>query len=357
MNTRKAWKKAGKKSLKGHYWIFITVCLFAAVLGSEYESSLDFLSAENRVTQVQNQAKTGQDVVKQVRDEGVQDASAALPSTLDDKMSEYIITDLIKGNQSKAEKKAAENEKKEAEKKETVGGVIGLNHQKGVLATIVNKVSSGAVIVTIYSAILSIVKDNNWAGFIFISLAALLMIALWIFLVNVYRVIMKRIFMEGSTYEKVQFNRFLFLSRVGRHFKVSKAALKWTVYETLWSLTIVGYFIKHYAYFMTPYILSENPDLTGSEAITLSRKIMYGHKWECFKLDLSFILWDILGWVSMGIATMLFVAPYREATYVEYYKFIRDKAFENKIENCEFMNDKYLFEKADREIIKQSIWM
>ena len=352
MNTRKEWKKAGKKSLKGHYWIFITVCLFAAVLGSEYESSLDFLSTESNIQKVQNQAKTGQDVVKQVRDEGVQDASAALPSTLDDKLSEYIVADLLRGNQSKAEKKAAENEKKEAEKKETVGGVIGLNHQKGVLATIVNKVSSGAVIVTIYSAILSIVKDNNWAGFIFISLAALLMIALWVFLVNVYRVIMKRIFMEGSTYEKVQGNRFLFLSRVGRHFKVSKAALKWTVYETLWSLTIVGYFIKHYAYFMTPYILAENPDLTGREAITLSRKIMYGHKWECFKLDLSFILWDALGWLTMGVTTMLFVAPYREATYVEYYKFIRDKAFENKIENCEFMNDKYLFEKADKENIK-----
>ena len=350
--TRRDWKKAGKKSLKGHYWFFITVCLFAAVLGSEYESSLDFLSTESNIQKVQNGAKAGQDVVKQVRNDGVQDASAALPSTLDDKLSEYIITDLLKGNQSKAEKKVAENEKKEAEKKETVGGVIGLNHQKGVLATVVNKVSSGAVIVTIYSAILSIVKDNNWAGFIFVSLAALLIIALWIFLVNVYRVIMKRIFMEGSTYEKVQGNRFLFLSRVGRHFKVSKAALKWTVYETLWSLTIVGYFIKHYAYFMTPYILAENPDLTGSEAITLSRKIMYGHKWECFKLDISFILWDLLGWLTLGLATLFFVAPYRETTYVEYYKFIRDKAFENKIENCEFMNDKYLFEKADREIIK-----
>lgn len=352
MNTRKEWKKVGKKSLKAHYWIFVTVCLFAAVLGTEYETSLDFLSAENRVEQVQNQAKTGQDVVKKVSNDGVDEASAALPSTLDNELSEYIVADLLKGDQSKAEQKAAENEKKEAEKKDTIGGVVGLNHQKGVLATVVNKISSGAVLVTVYSAIRSIVKDKNWAAFIFITLAALIMIALWIFLVNVYRVIMKRIFMEGSTYEKVQGNRFLFLSRVGRHFKVSKAALKWTVYETLWSLTIVGYFIKHYAYFMTPYILAENPDLTGSEAITLSRQMMYGHKWECFKLDISFILWDALGWVTMGVATMLFVAPYRESTYVEYYKFIRDKAFENKIENCEFMNDKYLFEHADREIIK-----
>ena len=348
MNTRKEWKKAGKKSLKAHYWIFITVCLLAAIIGTEYEVSLEFFSADKDNIRVVKQAEEGKKVVDKVREEG----SAALPSTLDDRFSENIMVDLAKGNADKAEKKTIENEKKEKKKKDTIGGVISLNHQRGVLANIVNKVSSGAVIVTIYSAILSIVKDNNWASFIFVSLAALILIALWIFLVNVYRVIMKRIFMEGSTYEKVQFNRFLFLSRVGRHFKVSKAALKWTVYETLWSLTIVGYFIKHYAYFMTPYILAENPDMTGSEAITLSRQMMYGHKWECFKLDFSFILWDMLGWVTYGLATLFFVAAYRESTYVEYYKYIRKLAFDNKIENAEMMNDKYIFAKADKEIIK-----
>ncbi len=347
MNTRKEWKKAGKHSLKKHYWLFIIVCLFAAVIGTEYESSLDFFSADSS-NRIEAQAEKGKAAVNKIKEEG----SAALPSTLDNQLSENLVVDMLKGNQKKAEQKAEQNEKKEQQKKDSIGGIISLNHQKGILATVVNKVSSGAVLVTVYSAIKSIVRDNNWASFIFILFAALIMIALWIFLVNVYRVIMKRIFMEGSTYEKVQSNRFLFLSRVGRHFKVSKAALKWTVYETLWSLTIVGYFIKHYAYFMTPYILAENPDLTGSEAITLSRKIMYGHKWEAFKLDISFILWDALGWITFGLAALFFVAPYREATYVEYYKFIRKTAFENKIENCEFMNDKYIFEKADKEIIK-----
>ncbi len=350
MDTRKEWKKAGKKSLKAHYWIFITVCLLAAIIGTEYEGSLEFFSADKDNFKVVKQAKDSKKVVDRVIEEG----STALPSTLDERLSENILVALAKGDKNKIEKKIAENEKKEQQKKDNIGGIISLNHQKGVLANIVNKVSSGAVIVTVYSAILSIVKDNNWASFIFVSLATLIMIALWIFLVNVYKVIMKRIFMEGSTYEKVQFNRFLFLSRVGRHFKVSKAALKWTVYETLWSLTIVGYFIKHYAYFMTPYILAENPDMTGSEAITLSRQMMYGHKWECFKLDLSFILWDILGWSTYGLVTFFFVAAYRESTFVQYYKYIRQQAFDHKIENAEMMNDKYLFVKADKEVIKSA---
>ena len=345
---RKAFKKAGKKSLRAHYWIFVTVCLLAAVIGTEYESSLDFLSGDSNIKKIEQQAEQGKEVVDKVREDG----SAAIPATLDERFSEDLIVDIAKGNQKKAEEKAKAKEQEEAKKKSDIGGVISLNHQKGVLATVVNKISSGAVLVTVYSAISSIVKDSNWSRFIFIALAALLMIAVWIFIINIYKVIMKRIFMEGSTYEKVQFNRFLFLSRVGRHFKVSKGALKWTVYETLWSLTIVGYFIKHYAYFMTPYILAENPNITGSEAITLSRKIMYGHKWECFKLDVSFLLWDMLGWVTFGLFALVFVAPYREATYVEYYKYIRKLAYDNKIENSLLMNDKHLFEKASREDIK-----
>ena len=117
MNTRKTWKKAGKKSLKKHYWIFITVCLFAAVIGSEYESSLDFMSAGNRIEQAQSQAKSGQEMVNKVKDQGVKDVSAALPSTLDDRLSEYLIADIIRGKQKQAEQKVKQNEKKEAKKK------------------------------------------------------------------------------------------------------------------------------------------------------------------------------------------------------------------------------------------------
>ena len=109
MNTRKEWKKAGKKSLKTHYWIFITVCLLAAIIGTEYEVSLEFFSADKDNIRVVKQAEEGKKVVDKVREEG----SAALPSTLDDRFSENIMVDLAKGNADKAEKKTIENEKKE----------------------------------------------------------------------------------------------------------------------------------------------------------------------------------------------------------------------------------------------------
>ena len=36
------------------------------------------------------------------------------------------------------------------------------------------------------------------------------------------------------------------------------------------------------------------------EALTLSRRLMNGHKWECFKLNLSFVGWRILGFLTFA---------------------------------------------------------
>lgn len=343
----KELKKAGRKSLKKHYWIFIAVCLFAAVLGTEYTESISFLSTQSSV-------ETGKNDDGTAKEDASDNSTSALPSSVSNSASSTLLEDLIAGNNKKAEEKAKQEEEKASKKKETIGGVIALNHQKGILASLVNKISSGGIIVTVYSSIKSIVKDNDWAAFIFILSAALLLIALWVFLVNVYKVIMKRFFMEGATYEKVSLNRFVFLSRVGRHFKVSKSAFKWAVYETLWDLTIIGYFTKRYAYWMTPYILAENPDLTGSKAITLSRKMMYGYKRKAFLIELSFILWDLLNTLTLGIISLFYVAAYKESTYAEFYREIRELAISTKVEGYELLNDKYLFEKADSELIKQS---
>ena len=40
MRLRKEMKREAKKVLKKHYWIFVMLCLLAAVLGTEFTSSL-----------------------------------------------------------------------------------------------------------------------------------------------------------------------------------------------------------------------------------------------------------------------------------------------------------------------------
>lgn len=46
---------------------------------------------------------------------------------------------------------------------------------------------------------------------------------------------------------------------------------------------------------------------------------MDGHKMEFFVLQLSFIGWDLLGMLTLGIG-YLWISPYKQMTFVNYYR-------------------------------------
>lgn len=46
---------------------------------------------------------------------------------------------------------------------------------------------------------------------------------------------------------------------------------------------------------------------------------MQGNKWRSFVLDLSFILWGILGVITLGIVNVLWVSPYKQLTDAALY--------------------------------------
>ena len=95
------------------------------------------------------------------------------------------------------------------------------------------------------------------------------------------------------------------------------------IYQLGWSLLfIIPGIIKQYSYAMTFYILAENPDMTANEAITESRQIMDGHKFELFVLRLSFIPWILLGCITFGIA-YIYVLPYMNLTITNFYHNIK----------------------------------
>ena len=92
------------------------------------------------------------------------------------------------------------------------------------------------------------------------------------------------------------------------------------VFISLWSLLlIVPGIIKAYSYRMVPYILADDPGISGKEAIDISRQMMDGQKWNAFGLDLSFIGWHLLSCVTFGLAGLFFVNPYVQATDAELY--------------------------------------
>ena len=92
------------------------------------------------------------------------------------------------------------------------------------------------------------------------------------------------------------------------------------LYTFLWSLLfIIPGIIKHYSYAMTPFIMAENPEMTAKEAIRLSRQLMDGHKWELFCLCLSFIGWQFLVLLTVGVGSF-FLNPYVEAAHAAFYR-------------------------------------
>ena len=98
------------------------------------------------------------------------------------------------------------------------------------------------------------------------------------------------------------------------------------LYIFLWSLLlIVPGIMAAYSYAMTPFILTENPDMTANEAISASKELMRGSRWRLFCLEFSFIGWGILCVLTLGIGS-LWLKPYEQAAYAAFYREISGTA-------------------------------
>ena len=105
--------------------------------------------------------------------------------------------------------------------------------------------------------------------------------------------------------------------RFGRSFVVGILTL---VYSFLWSLLfVIPGIVKSYAYSMSFYISLDHPEMSATECITESRRIMDGHKMRLFILDLSFIGWYIVGALCFGIGT-LWVRAYHQMARANFYE-------------------------------------
>lgn len=228
-----------------------------------------------------------------------------------------------------------------------------LGRQRGMLAALMNNINSGKLNLTVLLALHSIVHSREAAAVLMILGGLALSALVWIFLKNMYQAVLRRAALELRTFDALPMSHLLFFKSVGRWRRAGLTLLLQSVYESLWGMTIVGGVIKHYSYFMVPFIVAENPDIRPREAILLSRRMMDGHKWECFKLDLSFIGWIVLGFVTFGAGDMLWSVPYRVTAYSEYYALLRQEAKEKGVPGAERLNDDCLFAPADEAVLQE----
>ena len=101
------------------------------------------------------------------------------------------------------------------------------------------------------------------------------------------------------------------------------AGLVGSIFIMLWScLFIIPGIIAAFRYSMTFYILADNPEMSGMDALKKSKELMKGHKMEFFLLQLSFIGWGLLVPLTLGILS-IWLIPYMETTNALYYEKIK----------------------------------
>lgn len=321
MMNRKEIKKNAKQALKKNYWRTIAVVFFMAIILGNFN-----LFTKSRIS------------IPPIKD------SIPFASV----MNSNIIRETVET---------------------TLNFRIDLSNYKptrGVLASVFNNVTaSGNFIFGLLNSFNQLVfHDHLWQSII-ILLGAILSFLYWLLIRNVLIVGKKRFFLENKNHKKTKFVRILFPYRIKKLKNISFTMMVKTVREWLWYLTIIGGFIKHYGYILVPYILAENSEMKGQEAIKLSEDLMKGHKWELFKFDLSFLGWNILDILTLHFLGILFVTPYKECCMTEYYFYYKSEGKKQKIKNTKYLKDKeleniedhYPSEKYIHKELKREKWL
>ena len=261
MWTRKELKERGKAAFKANYWRCVLVALILALLAGGVGGVSGYRSS-HQISESQSQTQT---------DTLQQDLSDLTQSEIDPELQQSI-DDLNQALSELPEEEAS--------------------------------AAAGAIFAII-------------AGVIAIAFAVGFILSILLF--NPLQVGCQRFFTQNSK-ERAELNEMGYGFGRGGYGRVVKTMLITDIFLILWTLLfIIPGLIKSYSYRMVPYILAQEPEISGRDAINRSREMMDGHKWNTFVLDLSFILWILLTIVTLGIVGVFYVNPYYYATNAELY--------------------------------------
>lgn len=107
------------------------------------------------------------------------------------------------------------------------------------------------------------------------------------------------------------------------------------IWVVIWTcIFVIPGIVKAISYSQMFYVIAENPGISVTKAMNISKLITRGHKADLFILGLSFIFWAILCAVP-GVA--LYVDPYVSTTFAYAYKDLKKMAIaEGRISISDF---------------------
>ena len=290
--ARRDWKRAARKTVFSHYWMAIMVCLVAAFLGTEFTGSLESLHFTRQKWDV---------------------------------ISNFLASFGRPGAEA---------------------------NSRGVFAIAVNKIADGSLHNIVNNTIMSLAGSSEFWQSFGIVVSSLVSMTYWVLVTHTFVVILRRLFMEMRVYEEVPPYRALYLHSARCWGHTSLALLRVAIQRGLWWLTIIGGAIKTFSYYLCGFILAENPTMKGGDAIALSRKMMNGHKWECFLMELSFVPWHLLSLATFGLSSLFYSSAYLSAARCEFYAAVRAQVKADG--EAQALRDTYLFEKAGEKTLRRA---
>ncbi len=100
------------------------------------------------------------------------------------------------------------------------------------------------------------------------------------------------------------------------------------IFVLFWSLLlIVPGIVAALSYAMTFWLLAEEPDLGPMRALSRSRILMHGHRWQLFKLYLRFMGWYVLCILTLGLG-FFWVFSYQVVSVAEFYRQLHEEGRE-----------------------------
>ena len=288
-------KKNAHKNVKTHYATYLVLCLAAVLMGSEFSSTLSLLKQDN---------------AKRV--------SGLLMHSSFVKSMTFLLPEDVFGTTN------------------------------GVFAHVVNGITSGSFVKTLFLGLSTIVHSKDIAGICFVVMGLCISVFYRVYIVNVLPVINRRLFLEGRVYAKLPLDRLVYLMRIRKQMNVAFVRLVKSMILIIMNFTAIGGVYFYYVYFLVDYILAENPTISLKDALSLSRNMMKGHKLECFKWQFSMAGWYILDVCTFGISAIFYSNMFRMSVMCEFYT-LRRKEFLSAI-----LYDTYLFEKPSSALMRNT---
>ncbi len=330
--NRKILKEYAKTTTGRHYWLLVILCLFAAFLGVEYTSSMWAVNYSTEPISVET-VDAGE-ATSTTNTTGTTSATGTTSTNWLDLVADALFRD--------------ETSQTTTATQET-NPILG--HSRGVFAGMVNTVSNGNIVRSVADAVHSIVHSRGASVVVAVLLSLAIYIFVWLFIRETYLVVLRRMVLEARVYEQVPMRRMMFPIQTHQWLRIAWTMFVNNVFLALWWLTIVGGIIKSFSYLLVPYIIAENPSMKACDAISLSRRMMKGHKWEAFVATLSFLGWNLLALLTLGLSGIFYSNGYQAAFWAEYYTYLRFLAKQRNIEGTQQLNDEYLFAIPSPELL------